>query len=85
MALYLSLMKVSSIESCCESLSAAVGNMKVIGTLISVEARLTPVWAAVQNGATALVSRAYLAPAGGLQSLVAAFSSSASLNRLSGR
>ena len=59
--------------------------MKVIGTLRSAEARETPVSAAVQNGATTLVRKAYLAFAGGLQSLVAAFSSSDNLKRLSGR
>src|SRR5215216_6114017 len=82
---YLSLTKVSSIESCCESLSSAVGAWKVIGTLSSEAARATPIREAVQNGLALLVKNAYLAPAGGVLSLVAALILSASSNNLVGR
>src|SRR5215212_9965471 len=82
---YLSLTKVSSIESCCESLSSAVGAWKVIGTLSSEAARATPICEAVQNGLALLVKNAYLAPAGGVLSLVAALILSASSNSLVGR
>src|SRR5215216_3181372 len=82
---YLSLTKVSSIESCCESLSSAVGAWKVIGTLSSDEARATPICEAVQNGLALLVKNANLAPAGAVLSLVAALSLSASSNSLVGR
>src|SRR6185436_16400728 len=69
---YLSLTKVSSIESCCESFSAAVGAWNVIGTLSSEEARATPICEAVQNGLALLVKNAYLASGGGLLPWVAA-------------
>src|SRR4051812_45209471 len=82
---YLSLTKVSSMESCCESLSSAVGAWKVIGTLSSEAARATPICEAVQNGLALLVKNAYLAPAGGGLSLVAALILSASSNSLVGR
>src|SRR5215216_5385378 len=82
---YLSLTKVSSIESCCESLSSAVGAWKVIGTFSSEEARATPICEAVQNGLALLVKNAYLAPAGGVLSLVAALILSASSNNFVGR
>src|SRR5665811_681341 len=85
MALYLSLTKVSSMDSCWLSFSAAVGAWKVIGTPTSAEAREAPICAAVQKGATALVKRAYLESAGILASLKAAFSSSDSFIRSFGR
>src|ERR1051325_262145 len=82
---YLSLTKVSSMVSCCESLSSAVGAWKTIGTPSSEEARATPICEAVQNGLALFVRNAYLAPAGAGLSLVAALIFSAISNSLVGR
>src|SRR5215213_5432317 len=82
---YLSLTKVSSMESCCESLSSAVGAWKVIGTLSSEDARATPICEAVQKGLALLVKNANLAPVGAVLSLVAALILSASSKSLVGR